>query len=196
MENRLLQRADADLILQAQRGSDSAFEQLVFKYDRQVLTIAARFVQTSDEAKDIYQDVFIRVYRGMKKFRFQSNFSTWLHRITVNVCLTHVARKKRNPQIHQNEYNSDAGEAQHREIPNNNGTPEDLSEAKGIERDVRKGLEILSPNQRAVFTLKYIDDRSIKEIAALINCSEGNVKKHLFIATRRMREHLKEYQPK
>ena len=73
----------------AQQGDILAFEQLVYRHDKKVLSIAARYVTSADDAKDIYQEVFLRVYRGLKKFRFKSEFSTWVHRITVNVCLTH-----------------------------------------------------------------------------------------------------------
>jgi RNA polymerase sigma-70 factor (ECF subfamily) len=188
----IVQQPDLDLIRSAQQGSNTAFEQLVYKYDRQVLTIAGRFVQTSDDAKDIYQDVFIRVYHGIKKFRFESDFSTWLHRITVNVCMTHVARKKRNPVLRHSGGGDEDDNDNHGEIPDTAGSPEELSHAIGIQERIAGGMEALSPNQRTAFTLKYIQDYSIKDIAAMMNCSEGNVKKHLFVATRRMREQLKD----
>jgi RNA polymerase sigma-70 factor (ECF subfamily) len=87
---------DLELIQRAKRGDMGAFEQLVFRYDKQVLTIAARHVQSSEDAKDIYQEVFLRVYRSLPKFQLRSQFSTWLFRITTNVCLTHRSRRKRH----------------------------------------------------------------------------------------------------
>ena len=88
---------DTELIMLAQRGNMDAFEQLVQRYDKRVLTIAAGYVNCSDDAKDIYQEVFLRVYRGLSKFQYKSEFSTWLFRITTNVCLSHRARRRRNP---------------------------------------------------------------------------------------------------
>ena len=89
---------DVDLVRKAQQGDILAFEQLVYRHDKKVLSIAARYVTSADDAKDIYQEVFLRVYRGLKKFRFKSEFSTWVHRITVNVCLTHRSRHRRTMQ--------------------------------------------------------------------------------------------------
>ncbi len=68
---------DAELIRRAQQGALDAFEQLVFRHDKKVLGIAARFVTSSEDAKDIYQEVFYRAYKGLKNFRFQSEFATW-----------------------------------------------------------------------------------------------------------------------
>ena len=89
-----MQLNDTDLIVQAQKGDQSAFEELVYRYDRNVLSIALKYALNEDDAKDLYQEVFIRVYRGLKNFRFQSEFSTWLFRITTNVCLTSRGRSK------------------------------------------------------------------------------------------------------
>ncbi len=86
---------DSDLIVKARDGDISAFETLIYKYDQNVLSIALKFVKDEDDAKDVYQEVFIRVFKGLKKFQFNSEFSTWLYRITANVCLTFKSRKKR-----------------------------------------------------------------------------------------------------
>src|SRR5260370_29840416 len=84
---------DTDVIREAQSGDASAFDELVYRYDRHVLSIAARYVNQAEDAKDIYQEVFLRVYRGLKKFERRSAFSTCLYRITTNVCLTHRTRR-------------------------------------------------------------------------------------------------------
>jgi RNA polymerase sigma-70 factor, ECF subfamily len=88
--------SDTDLIIQMKKGSMDAFEQLVQRYDRRVLTIAAGYVNSADDAKDIFQEVFLRVYKGLPKFEHRSEFSTWLFRITTNVCLSHRSRDKRH----------------------------------------------------------------------------------------------------
>ena len=85
---------EKELIIKAQQGDQIAFEELIYNYDRSVLSIAMKYVGDSDDAKDIYQEVFIRVFRGLKKFEFRSEFSTWLFRITTNVCLTYKTKKK------------------------------------------------------------------------------------------------------
>ena len=94
-----MQLNDTDLIIQAQKGNQNAFEELVYRYDRSVLSIALKYSNNEDDAKDLYQEVFIRVYRGLRSFRFQSEFSTWLFRITTNVCLTYKSRSKEHLRV-------------------------------------------------------------------------------------------------
>jgi RNA polymerase sigma-70 factor (ECF subfamily) len=80
---------DNELIIGAQSGDVSAFEQLVYRYDKLVLKIAISYTGDADVAKDIYQEVFIKVFKGIKNFQFRSEFSTWLFRITSNVCISY-----------------------------------------------------------------------------------------------------------
>jgi RNA polymerase sigma-70 factor (ECF subfamily) len=183
-----------DLILKAQQGDMLAFEQLVFRHDRKVLSLAARYVTRADDAKDIYQEVFLRVYRGLKKFRFQSEFATWVHRITVNVCLTHRSRERRAEFRHVRvSAGEDDGEADGAMEP---VATEDPPDRRAMNADlamhVERALVSLSPRQRLAFTLKHYEGYTLKEIAAMMNCVEGTVKRYLFSATRRMRDQLKD----
>ncbi|MEX2117854.1 MAG: RNA polymerase sigma factor [Bacteroidota bacterium] len=179
---------DTELILKARDGDMMAFEQLVYRYDKQVLSMAASYVNSSEDAKDIYQEVFLRVFRSLKKFELRSEFSTWLYRITTNVCLTHRSRRKRHTHasIHKGEGDDEAhGVA---------GDSESDQRAIGseISERVREAIKTLSPQQRMVFTLRHYEEYKLREIAQMMNCSEGTIKKYLFTATRRMREQLKD----
>jgi RNA polymerase sigma-70 factor, ECF subfamily len=183
---------DADLVRKAQQGDILAFEQLVFRHDRKVLSIAARYVTNADDAKDIYQEVFLRVYRGLKRFRFKSEFSTWVHRITVNVCLTHRSRRRRTMQtVLFDDHGEDDGEA-HGELRDPAAGPDHLAVDADISSNIEKALLALSPKQRLVFTLRHLEGYKLNEIAAMMNCVEGTVKRYLFTATRRMRDQLKD----
>ena len=184
---------DTELIAKAQKGDFAAFEQLVFRYDRQVLTIAARFVQSSDDAKDIYQEVFIRVYQGLRKFKMQSEFGTWLHRITTNVCLTHRTRRKKHSHVSLDEdYDENEGDPHpSRVVASSAPAPDQHTIDEEISTYVQNALESLSPQQKLVFTLKHYQGMKLREIAEAMQCSEGTVKKHLFMATQRMRARLK-----
>jgi RNA polymerase sigma-70 factor (ECF subfamily) len=186
---------DTELIAKAQKGDFSAFEQLVFRYDKQVLTIAARFVQSSDDAKDIYQEVFIRVYQGLPKFKMQSEFATWLHRITTNVCLTHRTRRKKHSHVSLDEdYDENEGDPHpSRVVASGAPAPDQHTIDEEISTHVRNAIESLSPQQKLVFTLKHYQGMKLREIAEAMQCSEGTVKKHLFTATQRMRIRLKDF---
>lgn len=183
---------DSELIQQVQKGDMAAFEQLVHRHDKQVLTIASRYVTSSEDAKDIYQEVFMRVYRGLKRFRMQSEFSTWLHRITVNVCLTHRARLHKYVHIsldadHSGNDSAAKGLAL---TSNEEGTDQHVMNTE-IRHHVLEALEALSSKQRLVFTLKHYEGYKLKDIAVMMKCTEGTVKRYLFLATQQLRQRLK-----
>lgn len=177
------------LILNAQNGDIRAFEELVYKYDSKVLSLALRYVGDEDDAKDLYQEVFIRVYRGIKNFRFQSEFSTWLFRITTNVCFTFKSRDRRKNNISISAGDDDEND-QNVELTDISSSPEVITSGNEIGYIIRNALETLSPKQRMTFTLKHYEGFKIREIADMMECNEGTVKKYLFDATRNLRKKL------
>jgi RNA polymerase sigma-70 factor (ECF subfamily) len=185
---------DTELIMQAQRGNIDAFERLVQRYDKRVLTIAAGYVSCSDDAKDIYQEVFLRVYKGLPKFQHQSEFSTWLFRITTNVCISHRMRKQRHSHtsLDQNVNDEDGQVHALKDTLSDGATTDQRTHDAEISTRVEHALKALSPRQRMVFSLKHYDGYKLKEIAGMMNCSEGTVKKYLFEAIARLRKQLKD----
>ena len=187
-----MQLNDTDLIIQAQKGNQNAFEELVYRYDRSVLSITIKYANNEDDAKDLYQEVFIRVYRGIKNFRFQSEFSTWLFRITTNVCLTYKSKSKEHLRVsidkdfddEENEYSTT------KELVYDGSSPEDISSGTNLGEMVNAAIESLSPKQKMTFVLKHYEGYKIREIAEMLNCKEGTVKKYLFDATKNLRKKL------
>ncbi len=186
--------SDAELIQLVQRGNMDAFEQLVQRYDKQVLTIAAGYVNSADDAKDIYQEVFLRVYKGLPRFRYESEFSTWLFRITTNACLSHKLRRSRHTHTSlDREYGSGEGRDYTLTETLTDGTKADQrAHDTEISERIELALKSLSPRQRLVFTMKHYDGFKIREIAGMMKCGEGTVKKYLFEAIARMRKQLKD----
>ena len=184
--------SDTDLIHKAQKGDESAFNELVCRYDRSVLSLALKYVNDRDDAKDIYQEVFLRVFRGLKNFKFKSEFSTWLYRITINVCLTFIKSGKRQTMIRID------NDMQNDEVDNIVGSddvensPEEALSRNEFTGNVKEALEKLSPKQKMIFILKHFEGYKIKEIALMINCGEGTVKKYLFEANHKLRTQLSE----
>jgi RNA polymerase sigma-70 factor (ECF subfamily) len=186
---------DTELIIKAQKGDAVAFEELVQKYDRRVFTIAASYVSSAEDAKDIYQEVFVRVYRSLPRFELRSEFSTWLYRITTNVCLTHRARNRRHEHTSlDKEIGEEDGQSHSLKdtIKDESSTDGHTLNAE-ISHHVEEALQILSPRQRMVFTLRHYEGYKLKEIAVMLKCGEGTVKKYLFEATMRMRRKLKNF---
>lgn len=182
---------DNQLIINAQKGDVSSFEELVYRYDRHVLNIAKSFRNNDEDAKDIYQEVFMRVFRGLKNFQFKSEFTTWLFRITTNVCITHQSKKKNHESIHREISNDEDDIRTLADTLTDNKSADELLVGGDISKHVNKALNELPPQQKMVFTLKYFEEYKIREIAEIMQCTEGAVKKYLFNATHRMRDRLK-----
>jgi RNA polymerase sigma-70 factor (ECF subfamily) len=183
---------DTDLILQTQKGDQNAFEELVYRYDRIVLSIAMKYAFNEDDAKDLYQEVFIRVYRGLKNFRFQSEFSTWLFRITTNVCLTYKTRSKEHLKVSiESDFDNEENEfSTTKELVYDGSSPEEISSGADLGEIVNSAVESLSPKQKMTFILKHYEGYKIREIAEMMNCKEGTVKKYLFDAIKNLRKKL------
>ncbi|MCH7771579.1 MAG: RNA polymerase sigma factor [Bacteroidetes bacterium] len=184
--------SDSELITQAKSGNDSAFEELIFRYDRSVLAIAFKFVHNSDDAKDIYQEVFIRVYKGLKNFEMKSEFSTWLYRIATNVCLSNKSRSKKQLYVSIDEQNeSEDDESVNVELAYNEMDPAELMANLDLGDIIQDAVDSLSSKQRMTFILKHYEGYKIREISDMLNCKEGTVKKYLFDAIRNLRKKLK-----
>lgn len=180
---------DSELIEQSKAGDTNAFEQLIFRYDKDVLNIAARFTQSSDDAKDIYQETFIRVFKGLAKFQQKSEFATWIFRIATNVCLTHKAKKKKLVHVSLDEKVSDE---ERKEFAVSGEATDSLAHQEEIASRIDEALFALSPQQRLVFTLRHYQQYKLKDIAVIMKCAEGTVKKYLFEATQKMRTRLQD----
>src|SRR5580693_10147868 len=89
---------DRTLIERAQAGDRSAFELLVQRYDRQVLRLALNVVGSAEDARDVYQEAFLKIYRNLRSFRFECAFYTWIYRIVTNICLDHLRRRRSHPE--------------------------------------------------------------------------------------------------
>ena len=191
-----MQPEEIELIKQAQHGDMASFEKLIYAYDRNVLSLAYSYINDQEDAKDIYQDVFLRVFKGLKRFEFRSEFSTWLYRITVNVALTHKTKKDKYSYASLDDERTDAdGETRltYETIADDSASDEKAI-SSDISENIKQAIEKLSPQQKMVFTLKHFKEYKINEIAEMMNISAGTVKNYLFNATRKMREHLKEFE--
>lgn len=179
---------DKELIIQAQNGNVMALEELIYRYDKMVLRIAMKYTGDSDDAKDIYQEVFIRVFKGLSNFQFKSEFSTWLFRITSNTCISF--KRKYNKSNHFS-LNDEKNENYLSTIPDDsNSSPENLAVNSEYGNKIDIALNTLSPNQKMSFLLKHYEGYKIREIAEMMNCKEGTIKKYLFDAVKRLKKQL------
>ena len=180
------------LIKLAQGGDTEAFSELVAEYDSRVMNLAGSLLGSIEDARDVYQEIFIKGYNSLKKYRFKSEFYTWLYRITVNTCLTFRKSRGRrserfpmrledNPELTVNFPDADAP-----------GADETLLEGE-LSEMLRKAVKQLPPKQRAVVVLRHYHHKKIREIAEIMSLNEGTVKGYLFRAVRTMKEKLEPY---
>ena len=184
--------SESALIRTAQGGDADAFEELVRLHERGVLNVAFNVLRSREDARDAYQEVFLRVFRSLDKFRFQCAFRTWLYRITTNVCLDQLRRKSvRKEQVIGGDQESEGLDPISRAPdarPESN--PDRALAGRETGRQIGRALERLSPNERMVFELRHYEGLRLRAIGEALSISEEAAKNCLFRATRKLRTSL------
>jgi RNA polymerase sigma-70 factor, ECF subfamily len=184
------------LVAEAQAGNCAAFEELVRRHDRDVLRLALNLMKRPEDARDVYQEAFLKVYRNLHRFRFECSFYTWLYRIVTNVCLDHLRRRQARPEDQAPEVNSahheegmtDFFERQREHRPTLD--PERSLIGKEIKARISLAMERLSPRERIVFEMKHYQGLKLRAIGDALGTTEETVKNSLFRATRKLRNEL------
>ena len=181
-----------EIIKKAQSGDMQAFESLLKIYDRQVMNIAYSFRNSEEDAKDIYQEVFLRVFRSLKGFKFNSEFSTWLFRITTNVCITYQRRKTRHvhDSLDREISGSEDETAKLSDMISGDESTDSYALSSELSEHIQSAVDQLPPQQKLAFTLKHYEGYKIREISDMLNCAEGTVKRYLFTATNKLKDKL------
>ncbi|MDR7519406.1 MAG: RNA polymerase sigma factor [Armatimonadota bacterium] len=172
---------DRHLLEAFRRGEESAFAALVIKYREGVYRVARRMLGSHEDAADVTQEVFIRAHRALPRFDGRSQLSTWLYRITVNLCLDARDRRARIALPDTDESLLDRFAAP--------GLDEE-AQRRELGRLIARAVAALPPRQRAMTVLRLYQDLPYQEIARIMGCSEGTVKATMFAAVRRLRQAL------
>ena len=176
----------ADLVTAAKAGDRSAFDDLVRATYADTYTLAYRLTGNEEDARDVVQDAYLRAYKGLRRFRGDAQFSTWLYRITANCAVDLMrARQARHDQSRAESLDGAAVELS-TDAPN----PERLSESSEIQRRVAGAMAALSPLERAAFTLRHYEGRSIDEISRALGLGSSAAKHSVFRAVRKLRAAL------
>jgi RNA polymerase sigma-70 factor (ECF subfamily) len=189
---------ERSLVAEAQAGGRAAFEELVRRYDRDVLRLALNLMRRPEDARDVYQEAFLKVYRNLHRFRFECSFYTWLYRIVTNVCLDHLRRRQARPEDQAPESSAELREdgitdfferqREHRATLD----PERQLMGKEIQRRLAAAMQRLSPRERVVFEMKHYQGLKLRAIGDALGTTEETVKNSLFRATRKLRSQLGE----
>ncbi len=181
--------SEADAIRLAQQGDTAAFERIYRLHNRRVYALCLRMVGNTAEAEDLTQEAFLQLFRKIHTFRGDSAFSTWLHRLSVNVVLMKL-RKKTLPETSLEETTEPDEETGG---PRKDVGGPDLLLTGSLDRvNLQRAIEQLPPGYRAAFVLHDIQGYEHNEIAEIMGCSIGNSKSQLHKARMRLRELLQE----
>jgi len=186
-------RDDLDLVHATQDGDVSAFEELVDRYDRKLLRIAEHITHNREDSQDAVQEAFLKAFQHVGEFREDSQFSTWLIRITVNQALMKVRKRRTTKVVSLDDDFQADGDIFPREVADWAPNPEELYRGGELRNILVKALEKLRPILRAVFVLRDIEGLSIDQTAEVLNLSPTAVKARLFRARLQLRELLSEY---
>jgi len=192
----LTERTDErSLIRAAQRGDSAAFEQLVRAYDSNVLRMAYNLLHSEEDARDIYQEAFLRVYRKLPEFRFDSAFSTWLYRIVANLCLDQI-RKRKVRKEEAGSIETPEGEVDRFQfVPESRADvdPQRQLMSSEVKSRIEEVLNNLTPRERLVFEMRHYQGMRLRAIGESLGVTEEAAKNCLFRATQKMRSALGDF---
>jgi RNA polymerase sigma-70 factor (ECF subfamily) len=182
---------EKELVERFQNGEKDVFNELVIKYQGKIYNLVYKYVSNSETARDLSQEIFIKAFRALPRFKRQSAFYSWLYRIAINLCIDFIRQQKRGQTLSFEDLTTGGND----EIVFNDVSPlpPDQVEAKELGYIIGKAVEQLPPKQQRVFNLRYQDGLQLKEIAAQLDRSEGTIKAHLHHAHKRLQTLLIPY---
>ena len=187
-----LEHIDEDeLVNRFKNGDIEAFNPLVLKYEKKIYNLIYQQIRDRETAKDISQEVFLKAFKALPNFKGGSAFYSWIYRIAINSSIDFQRQRNRSRVLTFEELPPDADDVLR--MSDSHPSPEKLLEEKELGKVIRKAVRELPPGQRRVFNLRHRRELAIKEIAVLLNRSEGTIKAHLHHAHRRLQGMLLPY---
>jgi RNA polymerase sigma-70 factor, ECF subfamily len=190
-----IQADEKALIRAAQEGDQDAFGQLVRAYDKSVLRLAMNLLRSTEDAQDVYQEAFLRVYRNLNSFRFDCSFHTWLYRIVTNLCLDHMRKRKvRREESSQVEgLDGPVDRMDTFQESRADSDPQRSMFSGELRRGIKKALSELTARERMVFELRHYQGMKLRDIGETLGTTEEAAKNCLFRATQKMRVALGDF---
>lgn len=180
---------EKQLIEQAGKGNEEAFSQLVLQYEKQIYNLTLRMTGDRDTAFDLTQETFLKAWRAISLFQFDSKFSTWLCRIASNTCIDFLRKQKKRQTISLTAVDED-NEAYEIAVSDSSLDPARIAEAAQDREMVFQALQSLPADYRIALSLRAIEDMSYDQIAEALNLSPGTVKSRISRARERIRKLL------
>lgn len=183
---------DHELVDAVKNGDAAAFNVIVQRYESKVIGVLFGMMHNPEDARDVAQDVFLKAYRSIDKFRGDSKLYTWLYRITVNMAIDFIRKKQKR---HKVEYHDEmkVKEEEQGAVPVDKPGPSDTLQSRELYERLRQIVDTLPEEQKKAFMLREMEDLSYQEIAEVMQCSAGTVMSRLFYARKKIRDQLKPY---
>ncbi len=178
---------EKQLIQKASKGNGAAFEQLMLKYQGQIYNLCFRMLGNSEDAADMTQETFLKAWKHLDGFQFESSLSTWLYRLASNSCLDLLRSQKRHPTISLVSQDED-GEEQTLDPMDSEPLPEDQIIWNEEQRQISQAMASLDVEQRQILTLRVVNDLSYSQIADILSIKEGTVKSRIARARENLRK--------
>ena len=182
---------EREIVRKAGAGDMAAFEQLVNLYEKKIYMLAYRNLGNEQDALDVSQEVFLRVFRFLSGFKEESSFSTWIYRIATNLCKDFAKKRRYGSEIPL--YQQDEEEEEYQiEVTDFRFNPEIEAERKEMVEELGKALDSLTDRHREVLVMREISGKSYMEIAQILELDVGTVKSRISRAREKVREYLTE----
>ena len=181
-------KQEQELVRLAQTGDQAAFGELVERYQKQVFNLALRMVCQEQDALDLSQEAFVRAWRGLPGFRADARFSTWLYRLTSNICIDFLRAQKNRRTISMTV--EDDAEPQQWQVPDPAPGPEEVVMEREQARKVQAAMAQLTVQQRQILVLRSVHGMSYGEIGDIMDLTEGTVKSRLARTREQLRKIL------
>ncbi len=180
-------------IKQAQNGEKAAFRQLVETHKKLIYYLAYDLTGNQQDAEDLSQEVFMKAYKSLAKFRGESKFSSWLRRITVNLFIDMKRSKQYKSRKIQDQYDEHEFEMTNKVNTNEEFNSETKTEAGLLQQNIQLAMNSLSPKEKSVFVMRHFNGLKNREIGESLNISVGTVKSQLFRAVKKLQKNLEFY---
>jgi RNA polymerase sigma-70 factor (ECF subfamily) len=191
-----MEENETHLIERVCSGDLYAFQEIVERYKKKVYYIAYDIVGDHHDAEDVSQEVFIKMYRALDRFRKDAKMSSWLYQIAVNTSIDSLRRKKTKPRINVEDLDQVRRREQALESASPEANPERRAVTSLMQEHIDRALHKITPQERAVFVMRHYNEFKIKEIADVLDVSSGTVKSLLFRALKKLRKELASPQDK
>jgi RNA polymerase sigma-70 factor (ECF subfamily) len=184
--------SDVELVERCQRGDLAAYEVLVRRHQQRVFQYAFSRIRNEQDATDLSQETFVKAWQAIGGFKKSAQFSTWLYRITTNLCIDFARRRERRPTVPFEEAVDPDSDADVEVPPSNQPLPTEEAQRRELREQIDAALLELSPEHRAVVQLREFEGLDYAEIAKAVGCSLGTVMSRLHYARKHLQKLLKE----